>query len=223
VDRCRKGGPPAAARLLGRRWAVLAQLDPQFGGFVGQGRPGGGTGGGLEICCEEGTTDALVETTLALAREHHLLLALDDVQWADARTRAFLEALRADRLSGLPLVVVAASRSDPPRPEVDALIERSRARRLPLAPLDEHALSQLVGDLLALPSPPAELVKLMQRRSLGNPGRVIEALRDAAAEGLLVRRRGQWVLTQRPARAFWLRRTVRLEGPVGAEHPAMGT
>jgi hypothetical protein len=68
-----------------------------------------------------------------------------------------------------------------------------------------------VTDLLAVPCPPAALVKLMERRSCGNPARMIEALHDAAADGLLVRRNGRWLVTQEPPRSFWLRRTVRLE------------
>jgi serine/threonine protein kinase len=199
VDRCRKGGPALAARLLERRAPLLARFEPAFG------RPA------AEPASEDELAEAVARTALALAREQPLLVAIDDLQWADRMTLAVLRALRAERLAAAPLMVVGAFRSEEVQPALGALLESGEARTLSLGPLSEEALAGLVADLLAVPCPPAALVKLMERRSRGNPARLIEALHDAAADGLLLRRNGHWVMTQEPPRSFWLRRTLRLE------------
>src|SRR5439155_26906589 len=150
-----------------------------------------------------------------------VLLALDDLQWADPLTLAVLQALDPERLVRIPLIIVGAYRTELPGPELQALSARTGVRAVTLGPLSEEALAALVTDLLAVPCPPSALIKLMERRSRGNPARMIEALHDAAADGLLVRRNGRWLVTQQPPRSFWLRRTVRLEA-VRAEPAASG-
>jgi serine/threonine protein kinase len=215
ADRCRRGGPAAASRYLGPRASELAALEPALRwvdlGPQERDPPSAAPAGQPQ---RHDAAEALVRALEGLAGEQRVLLALDDLQWADPLTLAVLRMLTADRLTRLPLLVLGAYRSEDASPELSSLAAATGARTLTLGPLSEDALTALVSDLLALPRPPAALVKLMERRSLGNPARLIEALHAAAADGLLVRRRGRWVVTQQPRRAFWLRETVRHLGPV---------
>jgi serine/threonine protein kinase len=212
ADRCRRGGPAVSRRLLGPRAALLAQFEPSLRAFLLDDEA---LDGKLEAAADDATViDALGATLVELATEQRLILALDDLQWADPLTLSFLCSLRPERLGRLPLLVVGAYRCDRDTallPELRALVDRSGARTLSLAPLDEHAVGTLVADLLAMPEPPQSLVKLMERRSRGNPARVIESMRVAASDGLLTRRGGRWVVTQTPPPGFWLRRTQRPE------------
>jgi eukaryotic-like serine/threonine-protein kinase len=202
ADRCRKGGPEVVARLLGPRAGALATVEPTLrcGPWMDEAVPP--PGGDVSLAA------ALVETVQALAAEQRLLLAIDDLQWADPLTLAFLAALAVD-LGRQPLLVVGAYR--PEGRDAGAglrpLLAQRGVRTATLGPLSEEALTALVSDLLAIPRPPPALVKVMERRSRGNPARLIEALRAAAADGLLVRRRGRWVIKRQPRHAFWLRRT----------------
>jgi hypothetical protein len=213
ADRCRKGGPQVVSRLLGAGAVPLAALEPSLRAFVPRGRtaePGSPQEEEGPVA-EPDLASLLADTVAALARDQRLLLAFDDLQWADPLTLAVLEALRPERVAELPLMIVGAVSSDTLRPELQALAVRAGARTVSLGPLTEEALSALVGDLLAMRHPPAGLVKMMERRSRGNPARVIEALRGAAADGLLVRRHDRWMVTKQLPGGFWLRQTVRGE------------
>jgi eukaryotic-like serine/threonine-protein kinase len=211
ADRCRKGGPAAVARLLGPRISYLARFEPSLRAFLPRGSRSAALPAGDDQTWDPWLA-ALAETLAALAAEQRLMIALDDLQWADPLTLAFLETLRPERLGRIPLLVVGAHRADSKRPQLQAVLERSGARAVTLGPLTGDALVALVGDLLAMPCPPGGLVKLMERRSCGNPAQLIEALRGAASDGLLARRHGRWVVSHQLQPAFWLKRTVRLEG-----------
>jgi hypothetical protein len=215
ADRCRKGGPGAAARLLGPRAAVLAPFEPALCPAepvlcpVDTGRDD-----------DAAVVAAVVETMEALAREQGLLLALDDLQWADPLTLAVLQALRPERLGGVPLIVVGAYRPEETRPELQAVVEATGARQLVLGPLSGAAVTALAADLLSVRCPPAALVQLMERGSRGNPARMISSLRDAAAGGLLVRRNGRWVST-RGVEPLGARYATDLEPSQGSRPPTM--
>jgi serine/threonine protein kinase len=203
-DRCRKGASQATRRLLAERLPVLASLEPSVAWDPREVdiRPLANPG-------RQEVLASLVETACALAEDQRLLLAVDDLHQADALTLGFLAALAPERLARSPLIVVGSYRPQSARAELEAAIAATGARRLPLGPLSEPALAAVVGDLLGLGRTPLALVKLMDRRAHGNPARVIEALREAAADGLVVRRGGRWVVEGEPPRGFWLRRTLR--------------
>lgn len=83
------------------------------------------------------------------ALERPILLALDDLQWADAGTAAALRVLTS-RLNGLPIAWVVALR--PPHglsriSTTAGYLVRAGAERIALSPLDEHAVVQIGQDL----------------------------------------------------------------------------
>jgi eukaryotic-like serine/threonine-protein kinase len=180
ADRCRRGARPVADRLLGDRAAVLAPYEPALGAFVRGERAGGDP------------FAALVATMEAVARQHPLVVAIDDLQWADALSLQLLASLDPERLAGLPLLIVGAQRSESESPALSAVAERCGKNVLDLAPLGAAAMTALVGDLLALGEPPPALVQMLAPRARGNPARLVEALRTAAGRGVVLRRAGRW-------------------------------
>ncbi len=91
-----------------------------------------------------------------------ILLALDDLQWADAGTAAALRVL-SSRLSGLPIAWVIALRppqGSSPISSTARYLGRAGANRIVLGPLDQTAVAQIARDLTGA-APDDPLVALM--------------------------------------------------------------
>ena len=117
--------------------------------------------------------EALLTLLDQLGRDEPVLLAIEDLHWADASTRAFLSflarSLRAERV-----LVVASYRPDelhrrhPLRPLLAELERGPRARRIELAPLTRAELAEQLDDILGA-APDDARVERMYARSEGNP------------------------------------------------------
>ena len=141
--------------------------------------------------------DAAIEecsqVLLNYASQRRLLVALDDIQWADAATLRTLERLCAPRLKPS-LAILVACRADEPGP-ADAWIRRVEAERIPVSRLRRDKTAAIGADLLGVQTIPAAFGGLISSVSEGNPFFVTEYLRAAVDEGLLVRdKRGAWML-----------------------------
>ncbi len=124
--------------------------------------------------------------------EQPLVLFLDDLQWIDPATAELLERLVADKPIGH-VLFVGAYRSNElgaGHPFAPAL-ERIRAAGrtvadLPLAPLSQGELCDLVGDALGTdPARVAELAALIAARTAGNPLFSVRLLSNLADRGAL--------------------------------------
>jgi len=123
---------------------------------------------------DKATVFEAVRTALAhLCRERHVLLVLDDLHWSDDATLELLGAL-AEQLGELPLLVLAAYRSDGlPRDHALRLLrqELRRAGRfdeLTLAPLALAETAELLAQ--ALGSEPApSIARAIHERARGVP------------------------------------------------------
>ena len=197
ADRCRELGEEETARLVGDRGAVLARYEPSLAQLPG------GAGRRIPVdlppdAARERLFGHLAETFSALAEGRPLLLIIDDLQWADDLTLGFLASLaRGNQLGGRAVLVVGTYRSE----EVDEGLARLLAEpgidSLGLDRLEEEGVGTIVGDMLALPIPPARLVQFVARQSEGNPFFVGEYLRTAAQEGLIFRDgAGRWQVVQ---------------------------
>jgi ATP/maltotriose-dependent transcriptional regulator MalT len=117
--------------------------------------------------------EALLTLLDQLGRDEPVLLAIEDLHWADASTRAFLtflaRSLRAERV-----LLVASYRPDelhrrhPLRPLLAELERGPRARRIELAPLTRDEVAEQLEDILGA-APNEANVKRMYARSEGNP------------------------------------------------------
>jgi DNA-binding winged helix-turn-helix (wHTH) protein len=124
--------------------------------------------------------DAVARTWAALARETPLLLALDDLQRADAGSLSLLGFVVRE-LDRVPALLFATSRSapfvaDPERArQLGELLREPRARSLRLGGLDRAEVAALVGALRGEAPPEAEVDEFL-RRTRGNPFFVREIL-----------------------------------------------
>src|SRR5215208_1980342 len=138
----------------------------------------------------------------ALAAERPLVLALEDLHWADARILDLAGDL-LELTDGLPLLVVATLRRDPSadgwrfRTRVMADFSH-RAIELPLTPLSPDETRRLLATLLpgALDEEAREAIVT---RAEGNPLYIEELLRALLEIGGLEQRHRTWTTTLKPS------------------------
>lgn len=191
ADRCREQ-PDSAPTLLGERARLLAPFEPALAETPGYAQ--------LPVppllppaLARRRTIDALLDTVRAyVGAQGSLLLLLDDLQWADDLTYDCLRRMDAEWLGRAALLVVATWRNDEATPALRELVKAPHAVRMDLTRLDEAAVGEVVGEMLAMPDPPRPFVDFVYRQTAGNPFFVAEYLRLSVAEGLLERHRGRW-------------------------------
>lgn len=151
-------------------------------------------------------TEALGALVERLAARAPLLLALDDLQWADASTLVALRSI-GRRVQTLPVVLLGSCRSGHQSPELHRVTDdllRASGTRLAVGPLAPAAVSQLVEEVLQ--APPSEGLLARAQGANGNPLFLIEYVRSASTSGA---RRGDEV-TVAEFRATVLRRVATL-------------
>ena len=111
---------------------------------------------------------ALFWTVLDLASDRPLLLAVDDLQWADHASLRFLAYL-ARRIEGLPVLVLATVRTGEPDVQEDLLdaMRQPPALVLEPGPLTASAVEEIVAERLG-PAEPA-FVAAVHTATGGNP------------------------------------------------------
>ena len=155
-------GLPAATR------AELGALIPGLGGVAASEAPSES-----DDAAQARVFEALLTLFDALGQEQTLLVAIEDIHWADSSTRAFL-AFLARSLCDEHVMVVASYRADelhrrhPLRPLLAELERNAHARRIELQPLNRDELREQLTDILGGPPDP-ELLGRMWARGEGNP------------------------------------------------------
>jgi DNA-binding NarL/FixJ family response regulator len=150
--------------------------------------------GALHLVHEPGARvhvlDAILAALERLWISGPLLLAVEDVQWADPESLTCLYHL-ARRVSVAPVMVLLTYRPSPHLPELDALIGNLLGLGAPamvLGPLDGQTVSDLAAQVLGVP-PGATLTRQLDRAG-GNPLFVTALLHALEAEGVLQVRAG---------------------------------
>jgi eukaryotic-like serine/threonine-protein kinase len=194
-DACRERGAAETARVFGQRSRLLAAYEPALLELPGQDsepEPAELPAGAARLRL----FSALEAAIEAAAAEAPLLLALDDLQWADELTLALLEHLAGgERLRRLPVLILGTYRLEEAGAGLGRLLALPSVRALRLDRLEADAVGEMVAGMLALESEPRRFVELLHRQSEGNPFFVAEYLRVAVAEGLLRRdAEGRWQL-----------------------------
>ena len=126
-----------------------------------------------------------------LASDHAMVVAVDDLQWADASSVAAFEALTL-RLASLPIAWLGAVRTTEASADLRAMLARLYAAgglRVELGPLPEAAVGQLIADLAGA-TPDESLLKLATSAG-GAPFWLTELLLGLREDGLLEVRDGQ--------------------------------
>jgi DNA-binding CsgD family transcriptional regulator len=126
--------------------------------------------------------EALGARVERLAERGPLLLAIDDLQWADSSTLVAVRSI-ARRAQTLPVVLLGSYRAGHRVAELHRVADdllRAGATRLALAPLDDVSVASLVTDVLDA-SPSDDLLARVRGASW-NPLFVIEYARSIAAD-----------------------------------------
>jgi adenylate cyclase len=122
---------------------------------------------------------------LRVARTQPVILALSDVQWADAASQELLAAL-APALANTATLLVTTY-----RPELNPPWSTSRGHvQIRLTPLDRGASATLLQTLLPASALPQEAVEDVVSRSGGSPTYIEETARWLVANGVVVEREG---------------------------------
>ncbi|MFV8753607.1 protein kinase domain-containing protein [Nannocystaceae bacterium ST9] len=172
---------------LGSLTAVLSRLVPKFEAVLGA-EPAAPEIGVSEV--RHRVLLACLRLLGAVARpEHPLVLAIDDLQWADPGSCELLETVLAERNLAL-LVVGTLGVTDPELPIVNLFARLDQAERehelLELGPLTRADVAALVADVTARGDRDDEsLVDLLVRRAGGSPMLTRQLLIHLADLGLL--------------------------------------
>lgn len=122
---------------------------------------------------------------LAVLEDRPLALVVDDLQWADAPSLAFLAYL-VRRLEGLPVAVAVAARPGLPseaRDEIEAIVAEAGGVPLTPGPLSTRAVAALAEARLgSAPSP--DFVAAVVQATGGNALLVDDVLAETAAAGV---------------------------------------
>ncbi len=131
-----------------------------------------------------------------LARARPLIVAFEDLHWADASTIALAQhLLRAT--TEAPLLVIGTSRPDPASSAAELrahLRGTARYTEIPLGPLPDEQAAVLIQNLLAVDDLPAQIRDVIVRRAEGNPLYIEEIIRSLVDSGVVVRDEstGRW-------------------------------
>jgi class 3 adenylate cyclase len=203
--------PPAIARtklratlheLVGER---ESDLEPAVGHLLGVDLGSGRTGEGLDPRALQSQLlvagRALVE---ALATRQPLVLAVEDIHWADAASIELLTVL-LELTDFAPLLVLVTSRPDTEGRawELRFHAQRNYPHRLTevaLTPLTPADTERLTGNLLHVRDLPERLARQVLERSEGNPFFLEEILRTLIERGTLAREGDRWVAREDPER-----------------------
>jgi ABC-type oligopeptide transport system substrate-binding subunit/class 3 adenylate cyclase len=142
------------------------------------------------------TFEVVIELAGRLAADGPLVLALEDLHWADATSMQLTERLLGlTESAALLLAVTQRSERDLPSWRLKELAAREYPhlmRELALEPLSRDAEYQLLHSLVGQETLPAELEHRLLEVAEGNPFFLEELVRSLADAGVLVRQNGRW-------------------------------
>ena len=199
---CRSAGTGSAYRPLVEALAPLARPGGPLAGDVPEAyrsalsslsplwEPGASsdrTDGSLAVA------ESVVRILSLLAGGGGLVVAVDDVQWADPDTFAVLEHL-ARTVDTAPVALTVTARTEPSAaPRIGTLADSPAATALHLDRLDDAAARQLIAALLG-DGAPQQVVDFVSTRAEGLPLAIEELLSDLLRNGALDRAGGKWVV-----------------------------
>jgi len=142
----------------------------------------------------------MAEAVEALTAEAPLVLVLEDLHWSDTAT-VDLVSLLARRQEPARLLLIGTYRpvdvigSQHPLEHVRLeLHTRGCSQELSLEPLSEAQVADYLRERFAGHAFPAELARVINRRTEGNPLFMVSVVEDLVARGLIVMRDGRWEL-----------------------------
>jgi len=198
-DRARQGGAAIADRLFGARAKILAAHEPTLAKLPGQEKYPDPAAVDADVARVR-LLMALEQTLAAAAQDHFMLLIIDDWQWADTLSIAFLDSLPPRFFERCGVLILGTYRTDEIDPAISARLEAMSDEHRVLTPLPAGELKVMASDMLAYPDVPESLVALLAQEADGNPFFLTEYVRLAVDEGWLTRDTdGAWKLVDHRA------------------------
>jgi class 3 adenylate cyclase len=176
---------------LGPARRELAQLFPQ----LGKDEPVTPVGDPMQAKLR--LFEAVVGLLGMAARDHGLLLILEDVHWADTATRELLDHL-SRRLSAMRALLLLTYRSDeldrrhPLAPLLQSWRRSGTGELITLAPLDRGQIAEIISAILDGDRVEEEFRELMYARTEGNPFVLEEMLKEVIDRAGGQRSRDGW-------------------------------
>lgn len=192
ADRGVAGGAEVTRRLLGENAKILAAAEPSLRFLPGvetfpepAEMPG--------EAARRRLLEALVQTISAFVAEEPTLLVLEDLQWADDLTLAFLSSLSERYYAQNQLLILGTYRSEELARELEQLVTLPYVTNLRLERLDTEAIGAMAAEMLGQREVSQQLAGFLASESSGNPFFAAEYLRATVDAGLLFRdERGRW-------------------------------
>ncbi|WP_165848135.1 trifunctional serine/threonine-protein kinase/ATP-binding protein/sensor histidine kinase [Paraburkholderia lacunae] len=174
---------------VGRQASLLAGIFPEITWLIDLEPLTLSHAGPADVIPEFHLCHALVNAFRAFAGPAEpLLLMIDDIQWADDATLAFIASIAADGPANICLVAGYRSEQDH-TPAFQAFLrqlDRARVSSITLAPLDPHNVAQMLAAMLGeVRGQLSELANIIHRKTGGNPFYVQQLLRALIDERLL--------------------------------------
>lgn len=169
-----------------------AEVARQLAGPVGTGAAGSATGGAMlpgAPDAEFRIIDALIDFVEHLCATGPVVVALEDLQWADPSTLLALNRLGRE-LPRLPAVVIATLRPLPRSEDLQAFLDKTgrAGTRHVLGRLDDDSVAALVATMLGFTPGPRLMTQLV--RAGGNPFFATELIGALMSEGAITVREG---------------------------------
>jgi serine/threonine protein kinase len=196
ADRCAEAGLEKSERVVGDRGPVLAAYEPAFASLPGQaGRPAATPLRLVEARAR--LFRSLTDTIFEHVASEPTMLMLDDLHWADELTLDLLGHLARGQMREMPLLILGTFRLEEKNAALGALAGTDGVLNIELAKLSPASVGDMVAGMLAIRQPPREFVSFLSRKSEGNPFFVMEYLRMAVAEQVIVRTpAGEWMFSE---------------------------
>ena len=196
ADRCQEGGESVTERLLGSRRSVLAPYESALA-HVPASEP---MTPPISLTVEgarQRLFKCLSETLAAFAREHPVILVLDDLGWADELSLDYLRSLSAEYLNCTAIFILGTYRTEVAGDAVRSLCQLAHVKTLILPRLEDDAVASMIGDMLAMPDQRQRFVTFVTSQAEGNPFFVTEHVRAAVMERVLYRdQKNAWRLQE---------------------------
>ena len=195
ADRCREWGADEAKRVLGGRARVLEVLAPSMSNVPGLEQEPEPESVHPEAARQR-IVEAICDTFAALAESDPILLVIDDVQWADDLTLAFLEfVVRTRRFESAAILVVVTVRVEETHRRLDDWLSQPGVAALEIQRLDRASLQAMIGEMLGTSELSDRVIATVADHVDGNPFFTGEYLRLLVTDGLLRRDdAGRWQL-----------------------------
>ncbi|MBI2566320.1 MAG: protein kinase [Candidatus Schekmanbacteria bacterium] len=192
ADHCFAAGRETSERVFGSRGAVLSRFAPMIRNLPGQelhAEPAELIGQAARLR----VLSFLCESLATFAAARPVLIILDDLQWADDLSLAFVaHAATSGLLGERPIGILALTLPSPGIIDALGALGDDAVDWLVLNRLGAEAIAAIAGDMLALEPPPL-LAAHLHQQCAGNPFFAAQLLAAAVESGLLWRdAAGNW-------------------------------